>query len=65
MSKYEHFQSYQLLLMTYQIQIQLVLSISLLKRVCGISHPLKLFKKGHIFGVAFGRILSLLPTELT
>ena len=52
--------------MTHQIQIQLILRITLLNGVCGISHPLRLCrKKGSIFGGDFGRLLSCLPNTMT
>ena len=52
--------------MTHQSQIQIVLKIPPVMIVCGVSYPLKLFrKKGSIFGVAFQRIISWVPNGLT
>ena len=61
--KCENLQSYQLLIITHQSQIQLVLRIPLLSRVCYISYPLTLcIRKGSIFGMAFGGD-SFLPSN--
>ena len=55
---------YELWRFTHQIQIQLVMSITILKRVCGIYYPFKLFRRKRVyFVVNFGRLPYQLDLE--
>ena len=62
----ENVQSYQLLLMTNHSQIQIVISIPLLKIVCGIFYPLNFCRKQRVyFWCGLWGIIYCLPTEIT
>ena len=58
-----NFQSYQLWLTTHQIQIQLVLRITILKKVCHIPRPLNFSRKQRVYFLCDLWEASLLPSN--
>ena len=63
LSIFVHFRSYQIWLWTYYIQIQYSLRIQLLRRVCGISCPLKFCSRQRGFSFCDLWEASLFPSN--